>query len=119
MTGPARRVPSGNTTTGSPRSITASVRRNASRSAVPRLTGKAPSVLMNRPSSGTFQTESLVMKPSRRLVVQAAMAKSMFERWTGASTNAPVAGTFSLPSRVRRNKVRQMPSTRARRTRYR
>ena len=58
---PDRRVPSGNMTSGSPSSITSWQVRSASRSAVPRCTGKAPSIDTNRPSAFDFQIESLPM----------------------------------------------------------
>ena len=61
MVGPKRRVPSGNSTSGSPPSTTSMLRRSASRSAAPRRTGNAPSAEMNLPNSDTFQSESLPM----------------------------------------------------------
>ena len=52
--------------------------------------------------TGTFHSESLPMYRMRRWVTPHVMPKSMNERWTGASTKAPVAGTFSLPEIERR-----------------
>ena len=60
-TGPVRRVPPGNMTSGSPFSMMRMQVRSDSRSAVPRCTGKAPSMEKNRPSAGYFQIEALPM----------------------------------------------------------
>ena len=57
-------------------------------SAVPRWTGKPPTVSMNRPSGFTFQSESLAMNRNLRLVMQPTTNVSMFERWIGATTQA-------------------------------
>ena len=102
MTGPVHRVPSGNITSGLP-PVTMSVQAcSASRSALPRCTGKAPSIDTNRPSGFDFQIESLPMYRIGRVVTRAASAKSTLLRCTGASTKAPVVGTFSAPMIVTR-----------------
>ena len=59
--GPVWRVPSGNITRDSPRSITSTQVRNASRSAVPRATGKPPRAVNSRPHPFDFQSVSLPM----------------------------------------------------------
>ena len=66
--GPDRRVPSGNMTSGSPRSSTAWQARSASRSAVPRTTGNPPSVDKNHATGFLRHNESLPMKRRRRRV---------------------------------------------------
>ena len=72
--------------------------RSAARSAVPRSTGMAPIAPMAQPSGATFHTVCLTRKRTRRVVTMAAGTKSTFERWTGATMNAPVAGTLSAPT---------------------
>ena len=72
--------------------------RSDSRSAVPRCTGKAPSIDTKRPSALDFQIESLPMYRIGRVVSSAVRAKSMLERCTGARTNAPVGRDFSAPT---------------------
>ena len=42
------------------------------------------------------------------------MGVSMFDRWTGASTNGPDRGTCSRPSTVMRNHTRQKATQTAR-----
>ena len=59
--GAAWRVPSGNMTSDSPWPSTFRQVRSDSRSAVPRWTGKAPSIDTNRPSCFDFQIEALPM----------------------------------------------------------
>ncbi len=73
-------------------------RCSASRSAVPRATGNPPSDERNHATGPPFHSESLPMKRSRRRVRHDAIGVSMFERWTGASTNAPGVGMCSRPS---------------------
>ena len=53
---------------------------------------------MMRPSSLYLKIEALVMNRTWRRVTVEARAKSRLERCTGASTNGPSLGTFSLPS---------------------
>ena len=55
-------------------------RFSASRSAVPLVTGNAPSAEMIHPMGAIFQMESLPMKRRRRLVTAAARGVSTFER---------------------------------------
>ena len=88
------------------------VRRMASRSADPRCTGNDPNAVNSLPMGLIFHIESLPMNPSRRLVLAAMIGVSTFDRCTGASTNAPVAGTFSAPSTLsRQNSLQNTTST--------
>ena len=91
-------------------------RLRASRSAVPLVTGNPPRDEKNQAAGRRFQRVSLPMKRSRRRVRLAEIGVSMFERCTGASTNAPVAGTCSRPSMVSRVHTRTNPLTTARTT---
>ena len=91
-------------------------RCSASRSAVPRETGKPPSADRNHATGRRFHSESLPMNRSRRRVRHDAIGVSMFERWTGASTNAPVVGMCSRPSMPIRVHSRVNPATNARAT---
>jgi hypothetical protein len=77
-------VPSGKITNGSPASTTSMHRRSASRSAVPRLTGKAPRAENTFPIQPIFQRLALPMNRIRRRVTVEATKVSMFERCTGA-----------------------------------
>ena len=56
----------------------------ASRSTVPRLTGKPPRVDRTQAGKGFFHSESLPMNRTRRRVTPDVNGVSMFERWTGA-----------------------------------
>ena len=78
--GPLLRSPSGNSTSGSPPSSTAMHRRSASRSAVPRLTGKPPSAVSNRPNALFFQYLSAPMNRIRRCVTADAIGVSRMLR---------------------------------------
>ena len=61
VSGPYWRVPSGKSTRGSPRSSTSWQARRASRSAVPRLTGKPPRAVRNQAPKLPFHNDSLPM----------------------------------------------------------
>ena len=90
--GPDWRVPSGNSTTGSPDRSASSQIRSASRSGVPRCTGKPPSELNRAPDQRYFHRLSLPMNRIRRRVRQPASRVSILERWTGAITYGPARG---------------------------
>ena len=81
--GPDLRSPSGNSTSGSPASSTSMQRCSASRSAVPRVTGKPPSADSSHAAGWCFHSESLPMNRSRRRVTHDAIGVSMFQRCTG------------------------------------
>ena len=72
--------------------------RSASRSAVPRLTGKPPSTDRNHPPGLDAHSDSLPMYRSRRRVMAATMGVSRFERWMGDTMKAPSRGTLWLPT---------------------
>ena len=61
ITGPLRRVPSGKMTSASPERMASSPSRRASRSAVPRWTGKPPRAVSAHAHHGFFQRLSLPM----------------------------------------------------------
>jgi hypothetical protein len=83
-TGPAERVPSAKSTTGSPPVNASSQIRRASRSGVPRRTGKPPRELNNFAAHGLANTPDLPIKRTRRRVTYPVSNVSMYERWTGA-----------------------------------
>jgi hypothetical protein len=74
--GPSLRSPSGNSTSPSPASSTASARRIASRSALPRLTGNPPSAENTHPTALNFHISCLPMNRSRRRVSDPAIGVS-------------------------------------------
>ncbi len=91
-------------------------RCRASRSAVPRDTGKPPSEDQNHDNARPFHSESLPMKRIRRRVRHEAIGVSMFDRWIGARTNAPLFGMCWRPSMPMRVHSRVNPATNARTT---
>ena len=89
---------------------------SASRSMVPRWTGKPPSDERNQLTARPFHSVSLPMKRIRRRVRHETTGVSMIERWIGASTNGPVLGMCSVPSTPRRVQTRVNPATNVRTT---
>ena len=113
-TGPDRRVPSGNMPRGSPPESAASAARMAARSAPLRSTGKPPSAERKVADQPYFQSSALPMNRIRRRVTQARNGVSRNDRWEGASTQAPLAGTRSLCTTLIRHRSLHTPSTSAR-----
>ncbi len=102
-TGPSWRMPSGNSTSISPRRSTSSAWARASRSADSRCTGNAPRVSSSRPRNRCFHRLSLAMKNSFRRVTKALNPKSANDRCTGARITGPSTGMFSRPVTFGRN----------------
>ncbi len=95
---PLRRVPSGNTATGSPAFNAACVAFSAARElGEPRSTGTPPNAVNSLAPSGCLNSSCFAMNRIRRLVTNAANGVSRFERWVGATMYAPDVGTFSVP----------------------
>lgn len=110
-TGPLLRSPSGNSTSGSPPSITAMQRLSASRSALPRLTGKPPRALSRLPKCLLLHHLSAPMKRIRRRYTPDATGVSMMLRCVGARMNGPLVGMLSRPSMDMRHHTRQKTVT--------
>ena len=93
-------------------------RFSASRSAVPRVTGKPPSSDSNLPNHLLLHHLSAPMKRIRRRVTPEQIGVSRMLRCVGARMKMPSAGTFSRPSTFIRHHSRQNPVTRLRTMKY-